>query len=118
MILLMNLLIAVMGSTYNTRVENAALEWRWEMARLVLRMELLSPSMVDTHAGTFEAGKFYYVFRQIAGTMRNFGDDDDGDIFSSDLKHKPPASEDLLLKASSRGSPLLERHFKAPWTPT
>ena len=35
-ILLLNLLIAVMGTTYEERAKNAKLEWRWELARVEL----------------------------------------------------------------------------------
>jgi len=40
MIMLLNLLIAMMGNTYEGAKETATLDWRGEFARLVLRLEL------------------------------------------------------------------------------
>ena len=71
---LLNLLIAVMGATYTERAQNAMLEWRWEMARLVLRMELITPYKYfrsgDLHCGERDAttGEYFYIFRQVAAS--------------------------------------------------
>merc|ERR1719203_283119 len=42
-LLMVNLLIALMASTYEAVQGHAVLEWRLRFARLVLNMELLSP---------------------------------------------------------------------------
>jgi len=40
LVMLLNLLIAMMGNTYASAMEQATLEWRAEFARLILKMEL------------------------------------------------------------------------------
>lgn len=52
MILLLNLLIALMGSTFTKVTEESTLRYRQDFARRVLRLELLARRMkFDTHVG-------------------------------------------------------------------
>lgn len=51
LVLLLNLLIAMMGKTYQQTMEDATLRWRIKFARLILRLELLA-SHAPTSLGT------------------------------------------------------------------
>ena len=81
---------------YAERTENATLEWRWEMARLVLRMELITP-IADKHAGVkvveAKETKYYYIFRQVRGG----GEGEGGDIFDVDVSNSTPASAEASV---------------------
>ena len=53
-ILLINMLIAMMGSTYEATMRKATLEWRLRFARLNLRIEQLSRPFGNLFPGLFE----------------------------------------------------------------
>jgi hypothetical protein len=66
-ILLVNLLIALLTSTYQATLARATLEWRLEFARLVLRMELLLPACgAVRRAGDRALGSDYVAVRSDA----------------------------------------------------
>ena len=49
---MLNLLIAKMSDTYSVAYGEGTLRWRYEFARLVLRLEMMLPLQgVNTHAG-------------------------------------------------------------------
>ena len=51
-VLMLNLLIAKMSDTYSVAYGEGTLRWRYEFARLVLRLEMMLPLQgVNTHAG-------------------------------------------------------------------
>ena len=65
-ILMVNLLIAMMSATYESTQLDATREWRLMFARMVLRMELLSPSCLvrqKTIGGYSVGGYSYFDFR-------------------------------------------------------
>jgi len=104
-ILLLNLIIAMMGNTYVETLENATLEWRTEIARLVLRRELICGRSIDTRAGVKEGDSYYFFFRQVSGGKRGDGMQD---IFSStsnnellDTQMQPGASRRESMDPSS-----------------
>lgn len=61
-VLMLNLLIAMMSSTYELTLSQAILAWRVLFLRMVLRMELLSPlALQTTHLGEVSAdGSAYF----------------------------------------------------------
>eukprot|EP00966_Prymnesium_polylepis_P136831 3161929-Prymnesium_polylepis.2 len=75
-ILLLNLLIAMMGSTYSSILEDSRLQWRLNFARRLKRLELQTrflskPSYFwrpwEQHAGTRNAaGVYTYEFQSVA----------------------------------------------------
>ena len=91
-IVLLNLLIAMMGHTYTESLEEASVVWRFNYARLVLRMELLTPCKARTFAGECEEGHdgvrhYYHTFRRVEGNFDMEGGDGEGaddDIFAGD----------------------------------
>jgi len=91
-IVLLNLLIAMMGHTYTETLEEANIVWRFNYARLVLRMELLTPCKARVFAGEFEDGpdgvrRYYHTFRRVEGKFDMEGGDGEGaddDIFAGD----------------------------------
>ena len=73
MILLLNLLIALLGSTFSKTQESAALEGRMAYARMVLRLELLAEFFgLDTFAGQYDSIGDQYV-HQFRGVVRDNG---------------------------------------------
>jgi len=85
LILMMNLLIALMGSTYAETVANSTLEHRVDFARLVLKLELEAASFVelldlDLHAGKAdvaskrgEAKRYHHIFRSVEDNEEGYG---------------------------------------------
>jgi len=71
LILLLNLLIALLGSTFVKTQEQATQQGRIQLARIVLRLELVADFIgVDTHAGEHSGddGEYVHKFRS---TMRD-----------------------------------------------
>mmetsp|Transcript_21158 Transcript_21158/g.54170 ORF Transcript_21158/g.54170 Transcript_21158/m.54170 type:complete len:315 (+) Transcript_21158:187-1131(+) len=110
-IVLLNLLIAMMGNTYQKTLEDAILVWRFNYARLVLRMELLMPSCsrwcTKTFAGECEPGAgphgrdlHFYTFRRVEGNLEG----GDTDIFA-DIHDEAEEEEDAHLSAPSSFRP-------------
>jgi hypothetical protein len=105
------------GNTYVQTLENATLEWRIDMARLVLRMELLCQGRLDTRAGisedntaTARDAHHYYIFRQVTGGKR---DDDGTDIFSVPRKETDKnGGDDFLSDAQKRRSSLTSNAYR------
>lgn len=94
LILMMNLLIALMGSTYTETVANSTLEHRVDFARLVLKLELEAASIArlfnrDLHAGkldpssTTESPKFSHVFRSVENNSEGQGTSGNERLFDS-----------------------------------
>ena len=67
-ILLLNLLIALLGSTFVSTRDNATLQGRVAFARIVRRLELVAGALgIDTHAGEKDAdGGYVHNFRAVA----------------------------------------------------
>jgi hypothetical protein len=94
LILMMNLLIALMGSTYTDTVANSTLEHRVDFARLVLKLELEAASIarllkLDLHAGKPDANntpgsaKYYHVFRSVENNEEGYGTSGTERLFDS-----------------------------------
>ena len=68
LILLLNLLIALLGSTFAKTQDEARLQGRMAFARIVLRLELVAEICgIDTHAGEMDdAGGHVHSFRDVA----------------------------------------------------
>lgn len=88
-IILLNLLIAMMSTTYTKIEEASTMEWRLDFARLVLKLELEcgwlhNPPKIcgrqlftpwDMHAGEMSAGRDKYViyFRHVEANVEGGG---------------------------------------------
>jgi hypothetical protein len=94
LILMMNLLIALMGSTYTDTVANSTLEHRVDFARLVLKLELEAASIarllkLDLHAGkpdpdsTRGSAKYHHVFRSVENNEEGYGTSGNERLFDS-----------------------------------
>ena len=66
LILLLNLLIALLGSTFKKTQDQATLQGRMSFARIVLRLELAAEMFnIDTHAGEADGDNHVHKFRSI-----------------------------------------------------
>ena len=87
MILLLNLLIALMGNTFEKIKEDSTLQYRRSFARRVLRLELIAlPPLVSEdklYVGTKDPqnGKHYYAFRGVDANIEGVEVDGGGNIF-------------------------------------
>jgi hypothetical protein len=63
LILLLNLLIAMMGDTYATVLDQAVREWRVGMAQLVLRLEILARPFTDVRSGEQYGDEYFKLNR-------------------------------------------------------
>ena len=94
-IILLNLLIAMMSTTYATIMETATLAWRVDFARIVLKMELESgfmanpPSLCghrlwtpwELHAGEKSGDKYVFYFRNVEANAEGYGTDGGKAVF-------------------------------------
>jgi hypothetical protein len=91
LILLLNLLIALLGSTFSKTREGATLQGRLAFAKVILRLELVADFFgVETHVGEFENGKHDWVW-----SFRSVVRDRDGELsrFYTDENVFDPAPE-------------------------
>ena len=82
-ILLLNLLIAMMGQTYETTMEVSEIEWRVSFARRILLYETLAAAyngvrskskQFELWAGTkYPDGRYYHVFRNVTANSEGAG---------------------------------------------
>ena len=101
LILLLNLLIALLGSTFAKTQDEARLQGRMAFARIVLRLELVAEICgIDTHAGEMDdAGGHVHSFRDVARDVNGELPPDhvDENVFG-------PAPEMVLRSADAHAS--------------
>jgi hypothetical protein len=104
-ILLLNLLIAMMGHTFDDVFEKATLEWRLMFARYVLRLELTAGSLGwwDLKVGEKKGGRYIFSFRDVAANAEGGGasgnpfdqDHDQRNDYEQDTEEHEQKSRDL-----------------------
>ena len=100
----MNLLIALMGSTYEETVSNSTLEYRVNFARLVLKTELEWGSVAGLLGFTLQVGKkevtregkekFCFPFKNVISNSEGYGNAGNNPLFDASVEqlfHDAPA---------------------------
>lgn len=108
-ILLLNLLIAMMGHTFDGVVQKATLEWRLMFARYVLRLELTAGSLGwwDLNVGEKKGDRYIFSFRDVAANAEGGGAS--GNPFDQDLSQQNDYEQDAEgQEQRSRGLKQLE----------
>ena len=116
LVLLLNLLIAMMSTTYESIMECAVLEWRVDFARMILKIELECEWLVnppnyfcglvkpwDLHAGerTPDGKRYLLEFKNVSSNVEGIEIEGGTEIFGGALDEFKPQHLSALLPAAA-----------------